>query len=83
MDNIPKRILDSLKGIIFDDDFAVSHSLAARIDATLDNEIPSEGISAEDHGMLSTLLGDPNKPDILYVEIGPRTKPAVAFGEVI
>ncbi len=38
VDNIAKRILDSLKGLVFDDDSAISHCLAARIDATMDYE---------------------------------------------
>ena len=36
VDNIAKRILDALKGIVFVDDADVSHCLAARIDATID-----------------------------------------------
>ena len=39
IDNIAKRIHDALKGIVFADDAAITHTLAIRVDVTADYEI--------------------------------------------
>jgi len=82
VDNIAKRILDSLKGVVFRDDLAVSHCLAARIDARIEYELDGVPPSEQEEKMLLELLGDDQTRNVLYIEIGPRTSSAASFGEV-
>lgn len=81
-----RSALDALHGIAFEDDIAVPHCLAARINANLEFEVPSMGIPDTDHSKLANLLGDESVADILYIEItsksDPRTEPVAAFCEV-
>lgn len=83
VDNIAKRVLDSLKGFVFDDDGAISHFLAARIDATMDYELGGTPPSDDDTELLLRLLDDDSERHVLYVEIGSRTGMVVNFGEVL
>ena len=83
VDNIAKRILDALKGIVFVDDVAVSHCLTARIDATIDYELSGSPPSELEAELLLELLDDHASRDVLYVEVGSRTGAVVNFGEVI
>jgi Holliday junction resolvase RusA-like endonuclease len=81
-DNIAKRLLDALKGVVYPDDHLITHCLAARIDATLDMEISQAGVDANVFQELLQLLGDPSVRDILYVEVGKHAGKAVSFGRV-
>lgn len=83
VDNIAKRILDSLKGEVFSDDAVVSHCPAARIDATIDYELSGSPPSDTEADTLLDLLADNASRNVLYIEIGPRTTSAVNFGEVL
>ena len=82
-DNIAKRILDSLKGVVYVDDNAVTHCLTARVDATVDYELSDAPASDADYDDLLQLLADDDQRDVLYVEIGHRKSTTVSFGEVI
>jgi hypothetical protein len=83
VDNIAKRILDALKGIVFDDDASISHCLAARIDATIDYELSGSPPSERDAGLLLEFLANDPSRHVIYIEIGRRTSVAVRFGEVV
>ena len=83
VDNIAKRILDSLKGLVFEDDGVISHCLAARIDATMDYELNGSPPSDRDTDVLLELLADDLSRHVIYIEIGPRTSVGVNFGEVL
>ena len=82
-DNIAKRILDALKGTVFIDDRAVSHCLAARVDARIEYELDGAPPSEQEERMLLELLGDDGTRKVLYVEIGSRTSSTASFGEVL
>jgi Endodeoxyribonuclease RusA len=82
VDNIAKRILDALKGLVFEDDGAVSHCLAARIDATMDYELSGSPSSDGETERLLEFLSKEACRHVIYVEIGVRTSTAVNFGEV-
>lgn len=82
-DNIAKRILDSLKGVVFHDDAAVSYCLAARIDATIDYVLSGVPPSDQEAEKLLEFLGDEDQRDVLYIEIGPKASNTVSFGEVM
>ena len=82
-DNIPKRILDALKGIAFENDDEIVRCLAIKTvaDATggfaIDPVyVPSSSALGLLQGMLLT------ERNVLYVEIGTVTDPVVAFGPV-
>ena len=81
-DNIAKRLLDALKGVVYSDDHSITHCLAARIDATLDMEISQTGVGTNVFQELLQLLGDPNVRDVLYVEVGKHAGKGVSFGKV-
>lgn len=81
-DNIAKRLLDALKGVVFVDDHSITHCLCARIDATLDMEIKQTGVDPIVFQELLQLLGDPIVRDVLYVEVGKHSGKAVSFGNV-
>lgn len=82
VDNIAKRILDSLKDIIYRDDYAITHCLAARVDAAGNYDFA--GPNAEtDYARLLGYLADETERNVLYFEIGSRTSAEVRFGEVL
>jgi Holliday junction resolvase RusA-like endonuclease len=83
VDNIAKRILDSLKGIVIQDDDEIDRCLAIKTvadpagDFAIDVlNLPSQSIQDE----LRDLLGA--EEHVLYIEIGPVTDPTIAFGPV-
>jgi Endodeoxyribonuclease RusA len=82
-DNIAKRILDALKGIVFVDDNIISHCLSVRVDAMLDYALTDSMSSSTDYQRLLELLADKDQPNVLYIEVGRRTTNAVGFGEVM
>jgi hypothetical protein len=82
VDNIAKRILDALKGIVFQDDDeivwcltqkTVTSSRSFAIDAS---DAPSDRILAD----LETLIG--SGQHALYIEIGPVTDLTISLGPV-
>jgi Holliday junction resolvase RusA-like endonuclease len=82
-DNIPKRILDALKGLVFEDDDAIVRCLAIKTLADASSEFEMNAVQIPSGRVLATLqemLG--TEPNVLYVEIGPVTDPTVIFGLV-
>jgi Holliday junction resolvase RusA-like endonuclease len=82
-DNIPKRILDALKGLVFEDDDAIVRCLAIKTLADASGEFEMNAVQIPSGRVLATLqemLG--TEPNVLYVEIGPVTDPTVIFGLV-
>lgn len=83
VDNIAKRILDSLKDIVYRDDYAITHCLTARVDARNYYEFADPVLAESDYPSLLQHLNNENARDVLYVEIGQRTSGTVKFGEVL
>ena len=81
VDNMIKRILDALKGVVCADDFDVCQCLAQRI------YIPDGLIIADQHSSarvvqeLTTLI-DQNAPHITSVEVGQATSQVLSFGQI-
>jgi hypothetical protein len=81
-DNIAKRIHDALKGVVFADDGLITHTMAMRIDATVQVEIvPDAGYPSAAVDLVQS-LGDPGIRDILYVEVGHQTESKVYLGPI-
>jgi hypothetical protein len=81
LDNIPKRIIDGMKGVVFDDDHRVVQCILNRIDTQLDYTISDQHVSMGAYEQLLQMLEEP-RPHILYVEAGPIMDVQVAFGPV-
>jgi Holliday junction resolvase RusA-like endonuclease len=82
-DNIPKRILDALKQIVFENDDEIVRCLAIKTIADAVGrfdidpvQVPSFEVLAALQGMLLT------ERNVLYIEIGPATDPRIVFGPV-
>ena len=82
-DNVPKRILDALKGIVFANDDEIDRCLSIRTVASAAGDfevdllkVPSMGVQDDLRGLLGV------ERHVLYIEIGPVTDAAVAFGPV-
>jgi Holliday junction resolvase RusA-like endonuclease len=82
VDNIAKRILDALKGIVFDDDGEIVRCLTEKTVTSspsflmTPSEAPTEAAQAE----LETLVG--TAQHVLYVEVGPVPDLRISFGPV-
>jgi len=79
-DNIAKRIHDALKGIVFADDGVITHTMTARVDATVDVEVIADTNHPDVAADLAQSLGNPEVRDVLYVEVGHQTNPQVYLG---
>ena len=84
VDNIAKLILDSLKGVVFQDDDDIVRCLIQKTvaDATGrylydPSQIPAEALQSD----LQTVLGV--EDHVLYIEVGSVMNPMVSFGPVI
>ena len=84
VDNMAKWILDSLKGVVFQDDDDVVRCLTQKTVADATGEylyhrhlIPSETVRVD----LPALLG--GEPHVLYIEVDIVADPTVSFGPVI
>jgi hypothetical protein len=82
VDNIVKKIHDSLKDIVFADDRVITHTLAVRVDATDGVEIAPDPNSPGAAAALIESVEDPAHRDILYIEIGRQTDARVYLGPV-
>jgi hypothetical protein len=82
VDNIAKRLLDSLKGVLYQDDSAISHCLTIGVDATGDVQLDGSAIGVNLFTDLETLVADTVNRDVLYVEIGEHNPTTVKFGPV-
>lgn len=80
VDNILKPIHDSLKGIVYSDDFLIRKCVSQRVDASSSVTLPSGQLNAASHLELATFLAGPNN-HILYIEVGidPGN---LTFGEI-
>jgi hypothetical protein len=82
IDNIAKRILDALKGIVYDDDNTIVMCLLQRLRYTMTVEIvsrpdtPSEVID-ELNGLM-----EQRRRDILCIEVGQVRERQIVFGPV-
>jgi hypothetical protein len=85
VDNIIKRILDALKGVVFADDFAVTHCMSARIDARAGLTFDATRIDADVYAALLSMYAT-ETDHMLYVEVGcadpiMTTGPLIAPGD--
>lgn len=82
VDNIAKRLLDSLKGVVYSDDQAITHCLTCGVDARYDVELDGSAVEATVFANLEALVANNTDRDVLYVEIGEQTSAVVRFGPV-
>lgn len=83
MDNIAKLILDSLKGVVFQDDDNIVRCLTQKTVANAYGvyaydpaSLPSEQVQLD---LQRALLAEEH---VLYIEVGSVTDPMVSFGPV-
>ncbi len=81
VDNIPKPIMDALKGVVFRDDFTIVQILACRVDTTRDCVISYLGRHVEAESELRRLLASDAK-HVLYIEAGQAANARVSFGPI-
>lgn len=88
VDNIPKRVLDALNGIVFADDKMVAQTLATAIDVTRDYTI---GAPVSDDALFQRMLLELESitqsaisadRHLLYIEVGLLERQHVAFGAI-
>jgi hypothetical protein len=83
VDNIVKRILDALKGIVFHDDEDIERCSAVKTVADLSGTFALDPVMLPSAPILLELAASLRAEDhTLYVEIGPVTDPMVVFGPV-
>jgi len=84
VDNIAKRILDALKGIVYDDDHSVVKCLTEKISAAENYTLAAENRPEPAvNGRLEEMLFEvPPLPDVLYIEVGPVTSRRFVFGPI-
>jgi hypothetical protein len=71
-----------LKDVVFADDGIITHTMAMRIDATLEVEIVPDAGHPSPAVELVQSLSDPEIRDILYIEIGNQTESRVHLGPI-
>jgi Holliday junction resolvase RusA-like endonuclease len=81
VDNILKAIHDSLKGVVYDDDFLITKCCSQRVFFSDAVTLPAEGIDQITYADLAMSLGDRHK-HVLYIEIGFDNPGTVRFGPV-
>lgn len=81
-DNIAKRVHDALKGIIFQDDRLITHTLAIRVDASEQVEIVPDPAHPGSSARLAESLLDDSVRDILYIEVGVQALLNVHLGPI-
>jgi hypothetical protein len=81
IDNIAKRIVDALKGVIYDDDHTIESCLTRKILYTPDTIIYSGDEDAPPGTIdeLASMIAR-DEPHILYVEVGRSTAQQITFG---
>jgi len=80
-DNIAKRILDSLRGIVFESDNLISQCLTVRVNTREDYIISDQNVLPDVYKELLKLLSE-DRSDVLYVEIGRITSSQAVFGPI-
>lgn len=83
IDNVAKKIHDALKNVVFDDDALITHSLAIRVDASVDVDLLGDEANPNAFAELAEMLADPDTQDILYVEVGLQPQRRIHLGPVI
>lgn len=81
VDNIFKRIVDALKGIVYQDDGQFRQCLATKIDLEEPYKLSTRHIPEDLYGRLVVLL-DSSDSDILFIEVGQVTSQEIVFGEI-
>ena len=81
IDNIVKPILDSLKGVVYKDDFQIEQCLATRIDLQRSYVLSDRDVDAGTYQEIVEMIAFPYN-DILYIEIGPMALNQVVFGPI-
>ena len=81
IDNIFKRILDALKGIVYQDDGQIRQCLATKIELAKPYTLSNRHIPDDLYRRLVVLL-DSSGSDILFIEAGQVTSQEVVFGEI-
>ena len=81
IDNIVKPIFDSLKGIVFKDDFQIAQYLATRIDLNKSFVLSDRDIEANTYQDIVEMIAL-SYNDILYIEIGQIISQQVVFGPI-
>lgn len=81
VDNIFKRILDALEGIVYHTDGQIRQCLATKIELAKPYTLSTRNIPDDLYGRLVVLL-DSSDNDILFVEVGQVTSQEVVFGEI-
>jgi len=82
VDNIIKKIHDSLKDVLFIDDRVVTHTMAVRVDSRDGVEISPDPNSPEDAETLLASINDPSIRDILYIEVGLQIDRKIYLGPI-
>ena len=81
VDNIFKRILDALEGIVYRTDGQIRQCLATKIELAKPYTLSTRHIPDDLYERLVVLL-DSYDGDILYIEVGQVTSQEVLFGEI-
>lgn len=81
VDNIFKRILDALEGIVYRTDGQIRQCLATKIELSKPYTLSPRNIPDDLYGRLVVLLDSPDS-DILFIEVGQAPSQEVVFGEV-
>jgi hypothetical protein len=81
VDNIFKRILDALEGIVYRTDRQIRQCLATKIELAKPYTLSTRHIPDDLYGRLVVLL-DSSVSDILFIEVGQVTSQEVVFGEI-
>jgi len=81
VDNIFKRILDALEGIVYRTDGQIRQCLATKIELAKPYMLSTRYIPDDLYGRLVILL-DSSDSDILFIEVGQVTLQEVVFGEI-
>jgi hypothetical protein len=83
IDNIAKRILDALKGIVFRDDEEIDRCLTQRSIAEVGRTFPVDPSRIPSLSVLAALQALLNTEEhVLYIEIGPVGDQMTGFGPV-
>ena len=84
VDNIAKRILDALKGIVIHDDDDIDRCLIQRSIAEADGTFPIDASQIPSRSVLAALQALLNTEEhVLYIEIGRISSQTTGFGPVV
>lgn len=82
VDNIPKRIHDALKGILFLDDHLITHTMTVRVDASDGIDLVANPADPLTAAAVLDSVNDPAVADILYIEVGAQTDSRIYMGPI-